>query len=94
MREIRQHEINFVINHTNCLEKNAGILFAKSKILLYYSCFMFINVILNITQKAGFLFGDHKVGVLPVDSDLLHCLDLKRMPGRNEIQGNYLRDTL
>ena len=55
---------------------------------------MFINVILNITQKAGFLFGDHKVGVLPVDSDLLHCLDLKRMPGRNEIQGNYLRDTL
>ena len=51
-------------------------------------------MILNITQKAGFLFGDHEVGVLPVDSNLQHYLDLKRMPGRNEIQGNYLRDTL
>ncbi len=66
----------------------------NQKILFYYSYFLFINVIRNITPKAGFLFGDHEVGVLPVDSDLQHYLDLKRMPGCNEIQDNDLRKTL
>jgi hypothetical protein len=52
------------------------------------------NVILYIPQNAGFLFGGHEVDGLPVVSDVQLYLDLKRMPGRNEDQADYLRDTL
>ena len=52
------------------------------------------NVILYIPQNAGFLFGGHEVDRLPVVSDVQLYLDLKRMPGRNTDQADYLRDTL
>jgi len=52
------------------------------------------NVILYIPQNTGFLFGGHEVDGLPVVSDVQLYLDLKRMPGRNEDQADYLRDTL
>ena len=52
------------------------------------------NVVLYIPQNAGFLFGGHEVDGLPVVSDVQLYLDLKRMPGRNEDQADYLRDTL
>lgn len=52
------------------------------------------NVILYIPQNAGFLFGGHEVDGLPVVSDVQLYLDLKRMPGRNEDQADYLRDTI
>ena len=52
------------------------------------------NVILYIPQNAGFLYGGHEVDGLPVVSDVQLYLDLKRMPGRNEDQADYLRDTL
>ena len=52
------------------------------------------NVILYIPQNAGFLFGGYQVDGLPVVSDVQLYLDLKRMPGRNEDQADYLRDTL
>ena len=52
------------------------------------------NVILYIPQNAGFLFGGHEVDGLPVVSDVQLYLDLKRMPGRNTDQADYLRDTL
>ena len=52
------------------------------------------NVILYIPQNAGFLFGGHEVDGLPVVSDVQLYLELKRMPGRNADQADYLRDTL
>ena len=52
------------------------------------------NVVFYIPQNAGFLFGGHEVDGLPVVSDVQLYLDLKRMPGRNEDQADYLRDTL
>ena len=52
------------------------------------------NVILYIPQNAGFLFGGHEVDGLPVVSDVQLYLDLKRMPGRNTDQADFLRDTL
>ena len=52
------------------------------------------NVILYIPQNAGFLFGGNEVDGLPVVSDVQLYLDLKRMPGRNQDQADYLRDTL
>ena len=52
------------------------------------------NVILYIPQNAGFLYGGNKVDGLPVVSDVQLYLDLKRMPGRNQDQADYLRDTL
>jgi len=52
------------------------------------------SLILYIPQNAGFLFGGHKVDGLPVVSDVQLYLDLKRMPGRNQDQADYLRDTL
>ena len=52
------------------------------------------NVILYIPQNAGFLYGGNEVDGLPVVSDVQLYLDLKRMPGRNQDQADYLRDTL
>ena len=52
------------------------------------------NVILYIPQNAGFLYGGNEVDGLPVVSDVQLNLDLKRMPGRNQDQADYLRDTL
>ena len=52
------------------------------------------NVILYIPQNAGFLYGGNEVDGLPVVSDVQLNLDLKRMPGRNQDQAGYLRDTL
>ena len=52
------------------------------------------NVILYIPQNAGFLYGGNDVDGLPVVSDVQLYLDLKRMPGRNQDQADYLRDTL
>ena len=53
-----------------------------------------VNVILYISQNAGFLHGGNEVDGLPVVSDVQLNLDLKRMPGRNQDQADYLRDTL
>ena len=52
------------------------------------------NVVLYIPQNAGFLYGGNEVDGLPVVSDVQLYLDLKRMPGRNQDQADYLRDTL
>ena len=52
------------------------------------------NVVLYIPQNAGFLYGGNDVDGLPVVSDVQLYLDLKRMPGRNQDQADYLRDTL
>ena len=52
------------------------------------------NVVLYIPQNAGFLYGGRDVDGLPVVSDAQLYLDLKRMPGRNQDQADYLRDTL
>ena len=41
-----------------------------------------------------FLYGGNEVDGLPVVSDVQLFLDLKRMPGRNQDQADYLRDTL
>ncbi|MBQ7177831.1 MAG: hypothetical protein IJS08_10500 [Victivallales bacterium] len=52
------------------------------------------NVILYIPQNTGFFFGGKEVDGLPVVSDVQLYLDLKRMPGRNADQADYLRDSL
>lgn len=52
------------------------------------------NVVLYIPQNMGFLYGGNDVDGLPVVSDVQLYLDLKRMPGRNQDQADYLRDTL
>ncbi len=52
------------------------------------------NVVLYIPQNAGFLYGGNDVDGLPVVSDMQLYLDLKRMPGRNQDQADYLRDSL
>ena len=52
------------------------------------------NVILYIPQNLSFLHGGNEVDGLPVVSDVQLFLDLKRMPGRNQDQTDYLRDTL
>ncbi len=52
------------------------------------------NVVLYIPQNTGFFFGGHDVDGLPVASDVQLYLDLKRMPGRNADQADYLRDSL
>ena len=51
-------------------------------------------MILFIPQNAGFLHGGNEADGLPVVSDVQLYLDLKRMPGRNQDQADYLRDTL
>ena len=52
------------------------------------------NVILYIPQNVGFFFGGNEVDGLPVVSDVQLYLDLKRMPGRQADQADYLRDNL
>ena len=51
-------------------------------------------MILYIPKNAGFLYGGNEVDELPVVSDVQLYLDLKRMPGRNADQADYLRDYL
>ena len=52
------------------------------------------NVVLYIPQNAGFFYGGHDADGFPTVSDIQLYLDLKRMPGRNQDQADYLRDTL
>lgn len=49
------------------------------------------NVILYIPQSERFFIGEQKVKDYPVVSDVQLYLDLKKMPGRNEDQAEYLR---
>ena len=49
------------------------------------------NVVLYIPQSERFFIGEQKVKDYPVVSDVQLYLDLKKMPGRNEDQAEYLR---
>ena len=49
------------------------------------------NVILYIPQSEYFFIGEQNIKGYPVVSDIQLYLDLKKMPGRNEDQAEYLR---
>jgi hypothetical protein len=49
------------------------------------------NVVLYIPQSERIFIGEQKVNDYPVVSDVQLYLDLKKMPGRNEDQAEYLR---